>query len=81
MKLKIAIPLVILGSAHLVACQSNSVISEEIPEAARSEMEEQRARQLHDEYWQEQMERAEAIEEARQRARDREEMRRRNNDR
>ena len=79
MKLNTAIALVLLGSTPLVACRCPGVISEERAETARSDFEEQKARQIYDEYWQEQMARQEAMEEARQRARDRQEMMREDN--
>lgn len=67
-----------LGLLAVTGCASNSdVISEQSIQEARAEHEEQKQRQIHDEYWQAQMARQEAIQAARERARERQEMMRR----
>lgn len=71
------IALAALGLVAVAACQSSGVISEVAPDEARTSFEEQKARQIYDEYWQAQMEREAAIADARERARARQEMMRR----
>ena len=64
----------LVAAAIFAGCTSGSdVVSEETIQAAKSEHEEQRQRQIHDEYWQAQMEREEAMQAARERARERQE--------
>ena len=74
MKNTLKLTSILFAFATIVGCTSNSdVVSEESIQAAKSEHEERRQRAIHDEYWQAQMEREEAMQEARERARQRQE--------
>lgn len=74
MKNTLKLSTVLLAFAAIVGCTSNSdVVSEEAIQAAKSEHQERRQREIHDEYWQAQMEREEAMQAARERARERQE--------
>jgi hypothetical protein len=69
---KSEILLVSLAGLMLMGCQSNPVaLSDETRRETRSGFEEQKARQIHDEYWFAQMEREEARRAARERAEER----------
>ena len=77
MRQQIRIPFALLATLAIVGCQSNPLgISEETVQEARAEHEEQKAKQIHDEYWQAQMEREEAMEASRERASERARQRR-----
>ena len=74
MKDQLKLTSALIALAAIVGCTSNSdVVSEQTIQAAKSEHEERRQRAIHDEYWQAQMEREEAMQAARERARERQE--------
>ena len=68
----------VFAAVFLAACQSNPTsLSEDTIQDSHAEFEKLKAEQIHDEYWQAQMERDEAAQAARERANERAEATRR----
>jgi len=81
MKINFRLGLALFAALFLSACQTSPTsLSDETVQDARAEFERQKAEQIHLEYWQAQMERDQAMQDARERARERAEQRRRSMD-